>query len=113
MDGKISVGSAPWGVTPAQLGTVGYELRAEKECTAYIQQLVRLYAEAHAGAALPCALKIDTNRHDFGTYYDVVALVANQADVTAALWLENHMPEDWDHVAAAELGLAPGDDLVY
>lgn len=110
---KLSLGASPWGVVPAQLGTDSYEARAKKECRAYINQLGRHYAAAHAGAAIPCALSVCPNRHDFGVYFDVGAALDSDAAVTAAMWLEKHMPEDWDHVAAAELGLAPGDDLEY
>jgi hypothetical protein len=113
---KMTLGSSPWGVTPAQLGTVGYFERSHREMTAYIGQLGRLYADAHGGAKLPCKLVITTNPHDFDRrvmdYYEVYAVYGDGASERAAFWLESEMPEDWDHVAAAELDLAPGDDLV-
>ena len=110
---KLSLGSVPWGVTPAQLGiTENYEVRAEKECNAYIRQLRRHYAAAHNGAKVPCTLEVCPNPHDYGVYFDVGASLDSNEAVVAALWLEKNMPEDWDHRAAHELGLFPGDDLV-
>lgn len=112
---KLSLGAAPWGVNPAQLGTEGYYERSHREMDAYKAQLVRHYAAAHGGANLPCELIITTNPHDFDQrvmdYYEVYALYGEGASQVAAFWLESELPEDWDHIAAAELGLAPGDDL--
>lgn len=108
---KLSLGASPWGVTPVQLGTEGYYEKAQKELKAYMNQLARHYAAAHGGAKLPCRLSVTENRHDFGTYLDVSALYVGDDAERAAFWLEAHLPEDWDHRAAAELGLAPGDDL--
>lgn len=111
---KLSLGASPWGVTPAQLGTENYYERSHRELEAYMAQLARHYAAAHDGAALPCELKIAENRHDFGMYYDVAAVHSGEGgDCEAAYWLEAHLPDDWDQAAAAQLDLAPGDDLVW
>lgn len=112
---RMSLGSAPWGVMPAQLGTDGYVERARRELEAYMAQLQRHYAAAHKGAQPPCRLAIAENPHDFDqnimTYYEVDALYSDERSRRAAFWLEKHMPEDWDHEAAAVLGLEPGDGL--
>jgi hypothetical protein len=78
-------------------------------------QLKRHYAAAHNGAELPCMLKISENPHDYGQtwriYYEVDAFYSDARTERAAIWLQDEIPEDWDHEAATELGLAPGDDL--
>ena len=79
----------------------------KRECRAFIGQLKRHYCAAHNGAELPCELSVKSNRHDFGVYFDVVAVhtEGNAAARQATYWLESNLPNDWDNQAAEEIGL--------
>lgn len=102
----IDLGPAPASEDCVQLGVDGYEIKANAECSAYINQLRRIYAAAHNGEQPPCRLRIKANPHDFGTYYEVVASFkdTDEAATNAAFWLENNSPLTWDEEALQELG---------
>ena len=76
---------------------------ARAECRAFIGQLRRMFGEEPAGATL----KISSNPHDFGTYYEVAVRFddENDAAVEYAYHLESNLPEQWDDTARRELGL--------
>lgn len=98
----LSIGPTPSGEDCQQ---VPYEDRqlARAECTAFIHQLRRVFGEEPEGAYL----WIKTERHDFGSYYEVnvgfdpKSLVAS----TYAHEIEAQTPELWDAEAREELGL--------
>lgn len=109
MKETLELGSVPADEPCAQLlsdNQLQYTLRAREECRAFINQLVRLYGEKH-GQSLPhgIRLKIKSNAHDFGTYYEVAIEydVDNDNASTAAFWLEQNSPLNWDAEALEEL----------
>lgn len=113
----IEVGSTPAEEKCAQVGSEGYYERAKVECQVYRRQLLRLYKAEHKVDALPegCTLKITSNPHDFGTYYEVGARYndAFPDAVEAAFWFDANVPSHWDAEARAELDeLIPNWDSV-
>ena len=65
----IEIGSTPNEEDCAQCGvTENYQSLARLECQAYIAALRTVYGTEPAGAEL----RLKGNRHDFGTYYEVV-----------------------------------------
>lgn len=104
----ITLGSTPASETCAQLGTPGYGERAISECDAYVGQLKRLFKAVHARDAR-CRLEVVDNPHDFGNYLEVHAQYHedDKRALTDALWLDGHMPEEWDEEARKELNLLP------
>jgi hypothetical protein len=52
-----------------------------------------------------CFLRVKTNYHEFGTYYDVVVKYrdTNEADEDCALHMESNLPCKWDEEAIKEL----------
>ena len=106
----IEIGSSPWGEECAQLGSEGYSERGRAECRAYIGQLYRLLeANGFRRNELPdgFALTVKGNSHDFGTYYEVVCRFStyDEKAFDLSFWLEENIPEFWDDVAKAEIGL--------
>jgi hypothetical protein len=95
----LTLGSTPANESCAQLGSPDYYTKAQAECRRYIDALQAHYRAKHAGRDLPygCTLKIRSNPHDFGTYYDVVARfdTSNPAAERAAYWLESNAPCEW------------------
>lgn len=109
---KITYGSSPWGEDAAQTAHADYSVRGPAECEAFKRQLIRHF-EAN-GSRLPSGVRIRimSNPHDFGTYYEVAAIVDDDNDKTAldaAYWLDANTPEFWDDEARKELGLGPSD----
>lgn len=74
---------------------------AKIECRVYIHQLKRSHGEPPEGAEL----RIMSNRHDFGTYLEVVVWydVNDPAAWHYAATLENELPLRWDDAARLEL----------
>lgn len=103
---KLSIGSSPWGEDCAQTANEGYEVRARKECQVFAAQLERFYVAAK-GRPIPRGLRLETteNPHDFGTYYEVAAIAAEDdaEAIEAAEFLSDHGPEEWDEQARTEL----------
>jgi hypothetical protein len=77
----ISIGSTPHDEPPcAQIGDPDYDQKARAECKRFLEQIGRHYPEPAGGY-----LKIKGFSHDFGKYYEVVA-VFNDCDEEATLW---------------------------
>lgn len=104
----ISLGSAPYDVEPAQVGSDDYTVRARIECRAYINQLRRQFGK-EPGSAL---ITIKTNVHDYGVYYDVICYYDHRSEVEVeyAFKLEREGPAEWDKEAIEELALAESYD---
>jgi len=114
----VYLGSAPSEEEPAQLGSPGFEELARQECRAYIGQL-RRYIEAK-GLRVPegFQLRVQPQPHDFGDYYEVIALFDGGCKESweLAILLEGESPENWDQIARKELGLlecSKGDESMY
>jgi len=80
MKDYVVIGSTPTEEDCAQVGSADYATKARKECARYVAQIQRHYPEPDGGY-----LKIKSNPHDFGTYYEVVA-VYEVDDEEASRW---------------------------
>ena len=98
----IYVGSTPYEEDCAQVGTSGYLQEARKECTAYINQLTRVYGEPPGDTHY----RIKAESHDFGTYFEVVIYYNDSVteEVDYAYQVEAGCAE-WDEQAKKELGI--------
>jgi hypothetical protein len=76
----VSIGSTPHEESCAQVGDPDYAQKAKAECTRFMEHVRKHYPEPAGGY-----LKIKGFSHDFGTYYEVVA-VYNDCDEEAANW---------------------------
>lgn len=67
----IYIGATPCDEECEQLGSRYRPAVARLECQVFIEQLTR----AHPPANAACSYRIKAERHDFGTYYEVIARV--------------------------------------
>lgn len=97
---ELSYGITPCDEPCAQVGSADYYERVRIEGHAYIDQLKRIYKEAH-GCDLPLNLRLKSFPHDFGSYHEVVAVFSmeDEAMVEAAYWLDENCPASWDDEA--------------
>jgi len=97
----IEIGSSPCDEDCAQLGSDNYYEQSHKECKAFINQLRRQFGDEPDGAKL----RIKSNNHDFGTYYEVVCYFEedNKKAIDYALKCEGKTPANWDEEALIEL----------
>ena len=95
MQDFINIGSTPCNEECASVGSDHYSTYAKIECRAYIAQLQRLYPEPECGY-----FKIKSFPHDFGTYYEVVA-VYDEEDEESTKWAfdAESGAEEWDDQA--------------
>jgi hypothetical protein len=105
MRDHLTIGPTPSGEDCAQVGSPDYAKQARKECTAFINQLRRKFGPEPDGADL----RIKSNPHDFGSYYDVACYydTDDEAAVAYALKCEGETPEEWDDEARKELNGEP------
>lgn len=80
MKDYIELGGAPYNEDCAQVGEVEYLRKAKEQCFKYIEQIRRYYPEPEQGY-----LTIKRFGHDFGSYYEVVA-VYNTDDEDSCEW---------------------------
>jgi len=95
-------GSAPADEDCSQIEHPGYDRSAQKECYCYIEQMKRDYEKAHS-KPLPegVQLRVKSNSHDFGTYYEVTASVeeSDHEAMEAAFWLDGNASTTWDDIS--------------
>jgi len=99
----LELGSSPCGEDCAQLGSEGYRRRALIECGAYRHQLERVIEAMGKPVPDGFALTIKGFQHDYGTYYEVVAIFESEEGADLAYALEAQIPEYWDEQARKEL----------
>lgn len=64
----LEIGPTPCEESCQQVGTPGYDsVAAWNECSRYIELIDKCFGHPPYGASL----RIKSNRHDFGTYYEV------------------------------------------
>jgi hypothetical protein len=88
----VTLGSAPYGEDCAQVGSEDYYERAKEECSRLIKLMREIHPEVPGGS-----YRIKGFSHDFGTYYEVVA-VFDDRDDAAIEWAydaEALVPETW------------------
>ena len=95
------IGPAPSNENCAQVGSSNYREHALRECRIFAQQLRRMFGQEPIGAAI----KVKAQRHDFGTYYEVV-VEYDEGFVDAIRYahrVEDMAPEYWDREAQQQL----------
>ena len=95
---SFSVSSVPYEENCAQVGEDNYRKKAIVECTAYINQLERLFPEAKDHGI---QFKIKWNNHDFGTYAEVELYFDDSDDY--AYHIDANIPSNWDEKSLNEL----------
>ena len=98
----LELGPCPYDEEPAQVGTEDYASRARKECSVLRRQLERQFPNCQE----LISLRIKSNSHDFGVYYEV-AVGYDPNDEQAfrlALEMEENFPQNWDDLSLLELG---------
>lgn len=103
MTDTLSLGPTPADEPCEQLGPHYDPTRAWLECKVYIAQLRRQFGKEPGTARL----KVTSNPHDFGTYYEVGVRFDDDDEVgqAYAYRLEKESPAEWDEAARLELGL--------
>lgn len=84
-----------------QLGKPNYSAFSKMEANALTEQIVRELGEPPGG----CKMKLSTNPHDFGTYYDVV-LEYDDSKADNVEWMlkvESSIPYKWDNISLLKL----------
>jgi hypothetical protein len=102
----MEFGASPYDEDCAQVGTVDYSTKANKEMKAYINQLNRMFPEAES---MGIRFKIKWFNHDFGSYGEVCGYW-NIDDETADGYIyviERNLPATWDREALQELNIEP------
>lgn len=95
---SFSVSSVPYEENCAQVGEDNYRKKAIVECTAYINQLERIFPEAKDYGI---QFKIKWNNHDFGTYAEV-ELYFDDSD-GYAYYIDANIPSNWDEKSLNEI----------
>lgn len=97
----MDLDSSPCDEEGAQVGQPDYTQRAQRECRAYINQIIRMHGPVPEGIGL----RIANNPHDFGTYY-TVRVYFNTDNAEQKKWaykVEAGLPAKWDYEAKREL----------
>lgn len=88
-DTYITLGPAPADEPCAQIGhTPDFETANTQECQRYLDLIQALHPQAR--------LAIMKFGHDFGTYYEVVALYCDEHEEKIALEAEANLPTTWE-----------------
>lgn len=98
-------GAVPYEVEPTQLGTSDYPRRGRAECAIYRAQLERCITAKFGSVPGGLSLQVKGENHDFGTYYEVQGRCHEDDEeaMTAAFWLDENCPGEWDEIAADEI----------
>jgi len=105
MKDELTIGSSPLNETCAQIRQNGYYEQAQKECRAFLNQLIRIHGNPPANARLA----VKGFNHEFGTYYEVVVIYDDEVEEAEeyAFLLEGNIPEEWDDEALEEMSTTP------
>ncbi len=100
----MEIGSTPYDENCAQVGTANYHERANKELTAYSNQLNRIFSDA---ASKGIVFKEKWFDHDFGSYGEICMHwnTDNEVADVYAYEIERSLPSNWDEEAKKELGI--------
>lgn len=88
----IELGTAPIDEKCVQIGDPNYYEKATIECTRFIALIRKKFGDEPIGARL----RIKSNSHDFGEYYEVVCNYSNDEAEQYALSIENNTPSKWE-----------------
>jgi len=97
----LYIGSAPHQEDCAQIGQPDYEIKGKAECKRFVEQILRYYPLPENGMGY---LKIKANPHDFGIYYEVIAIFDDADELStdwayAVEWDELDVLDNWDEFA--------------
>lgn len=100
----MELGPTPYEESCAQVGSSDYLERADKEMTAYINQLNRMFCEFNDNGV---KFKQKWFGHDFGTYGEVCVFwdTDNEVADVYVYEIERSLPAYWDRQAKEELGI--------
>lgn len=98
----LSLGSSPPCESCAQVGHDDYPEQSQKECRAWLNQIVRKFGNPPFGARL----STKSFPHEFGSYQEVVVHfdTCQEQAIEFAFNVENNLPTEWDNQAKEELG---------
>ncbi len=96
----LELGSSPANEPCVQTTDPDYCELAVVECRRFKALLAAHYAAQHAGRECPVSLRVKSNSHDFGTYYEVAVRFDDrvEAQIEAAYWFEENAPTEWPAV---------------
>jgi len=105
---KMELGPNPSDEPTVQLGEENYRQRAIEEGSKYINLIRQKLGPEPEGARL----KITSNPHDFGTYYEVVCEYDDQIpeSISYAYACESDGPKTWDDTTPVEITPIEDDD---
>ncbi|MFA7219247.1 MAG: hypothetical protein WC119_01925 [Synergistaceae bacterium] len=106
---RIELGPTPPDEDCAQVGTDNYRERAMEECRRYIELIRQKLGVEPEGARL----KITSNPHDFGTYYEVACEYNDQfqRSVDYAFACESDGPQTWGDTTPVTITPSESEDL--
>lgn len=106
---RVELGPTPSDEDCAQVGTDNYRERAFEECRKYIALIRQKMGTEPRGARL----KITSNPHDFGTYYEVVCEYDDQfpRSVDYAFACESDGPQTWGDTTPVTITPSESEDL--
>lgn len=93
MTDYLNIGSTPPEEDCIGVGRPG----AQEECSIYKRQLTREFPEGE--------FRVKGFEHDFGRYYEVVAMLGDEAQEEAAYAAEGEASPVWDEQAKVEMKL--------
>jgi len=100
MRDTLNIGPVPCNEPCEQLGPNYDPQRAKAECRAFLNQIERTIPNP-----TNARLRIVTEHHDFGTYYEVAVSFSDEDEAATeyAYHVESNAPTVWDEIARAEL----------
>jgi hypothetical protein len=101
---RIEIGSTPYDEDCAQVGSIDYSMKANKEMKAYINQLNRMFPDSESKGI---NFKVKWFSHDFGSYGEVCIVwdTDNAIADEYAYVIDSDIPGNWDEEARKELGI--------
>ena len=92
----IPIGSSPSGEDCIQVGSKNYYEEAKKECKRFIEEIRRVCGPEPEDST--AVLRIKSNPHDFGTYYEVICEFDSEDEIGIdyAYFVEGNSPEFWN-----------------
>jgi hypothetical protein len=99
----LTIGPSPAEENCASVGADNYGQQSQRECRAFVNQLVRQFGEPPYGARIA----VKSFPHDFGSYREVCVIYDDvfEEAIDFAFKIEKESPAQWDDEAKKELGI--------
>jgi hypothetical protein len=99
----LGLGSVPQGETCSQTADPNYFYKGQRECQAYVDQLLRMFGNPDGS----CEIGIRECLYDEGNYFEVVVWFDDddEEEREFAYDIEDNLPNEWDQEAKAFLGV--------